>query len=97
MRIACPHCGPRDAREFAYLGEANVGRPDPDAPDAPDRFTEYVYLRDNPAGLLRELWYHGAGCQTWLVVTRNTRTHEILDVQSLKALASGATSGGAAS
>ena len=43
-------------------------------------FHDYVYLRDNPAGLHRELWYHGAGCHAWLVVTRNTRTHEISDV-----------------
>ena len=93
MRIDCPHCGPRDAREFAYLGDANVTRPDPAAPDALKRFTDYVYLRDNPAGPLRELWYHGGGCQTWLVVTRNTRTHEILDVESLKAWTPGAAGG----
>ena len=35
---------------------------------------DYVYLRDNPAGAHRELWYHGAGCRAWLVVTRDTRT-----------------------
>ena len=28
----------------------------------------YVYLRDNPAGPTRELWYHAAGCRAWLVV-----------------------------
>ena len=81
MRIACPHCGPRDAREFAYHGDATVERPDPIAADALARFTDYVYLRDNPAGPQREFWYHGAGCQAWLVVTRNTRTHEISDVK----------------
>ena len=42
---------------------------------------EYVYLRDNPAGPLRELWYHGAGCHAWLTVTRDTRTHEILGAE----------------
>jgi heterotetrameric sarcosine oxidase delta subunit len=77
MRIACPHCGPRDVREFAYLGDANVQRPDPDAADALARFVDYVYVRDNPAGPHRELWYHGFGCQAWLVVTRDTRSHEI--------------------
>lgn len=97
MRFVCPHCGPRDAREFTYLGDATVERPDTADSDALERFTEYVYLRDNPAGPLRELWYHGAGCQTWLVVTRNTRTHEILDVASRKARPTGAAGGGAAS
>ena len=81
MRIACPHCGERDAREFSYLGYATVRRPDPQAPDALVRFIDYVYLRDNPAGPHREFWYPGAGCQTWLVVERNTRTHEVSDVK----------------
>jgi sarcosine oxidase subunit delta len=85
MRIPCPHCGPRDVREFSYLGDAAPTRPDPAAADALERFTEYVYLRDNPAGPLRELWYHGAGCQAWLAVTRDTRTHEILGAESMKA------------
>ena len=82
MRIPCPHCGARDVREFSYLGDATLSRPDASAPDAIERFVEYVYLRDNPAGPHRELWYHGAGCQAWLEVTRDTRTHEIFAVVS---------------
>jgi sarcosine oxidase subunit delta len=39
-----------------------------------------VYLRDNPAGLHRELWFHAAGCHSWLVVERDTRNHEIRSV-----------------
>lgn len=78
MRIPCPFCGPRDVSEFAYLGDASVARPDPAAPDAQARFVEAVYLRDNPAGPHDELWYHAAGCRSWLRVTRDTRTHEML-------------------
>jgi len=44
------------------------------------RFFEEVYLRVNPAGAHEELWYHVFGCRSWLKVTRNTRTHEILAV-----------------
>jgi len=77
MRIPCPFCGARDVREFSYLGDAVVSRPDPHAPDAADRFPDYVYFRDNSAGPHREFWYHGSGCQAWLVVVRDTRTHEI--------------------
>jgi methylglutamate dehydrogenase subunit B len=77
MRIPCPYCGHRDVREFTYLGDATVERPYPNGADALDRFVDYVYMRDNPAGPHREFWYHGAGCQTWLVVSRDTRTHEI--------------------
>jgi heterotetrameric sarcosine oxidase delta subunit len=82
MRIPCPHCGTRDVREFAYLGDASVQRPDAAAADAPQRFAAYVYLRDNPAGAQRELWYHGSGCQAWLVVTRDTLTHAISAVSA---------------
>jgi heterotetrameric sarcosine oxidase delta subunit len=82
MRIDCPHCGSRDVREFTYLGDATVERPDAAAPDALEQFTDYVCLRDNPAGPHREFWYHGSGCQAWLVVTRDTRTHDILAVES---------------
>ena len=42
---------------------------------------DYVYLRSNPAGAHRELWYHEQGDRSWLVVTRNTVTHEILSVE----------------
>ncbi len=78
MLIPCPYCGVRDAREFTYLGDATVRRPDPAAPDAAEAFHAYVNLRDNPAGPHSEHWYHGAGCRRWLVVTRDTRTHAVL-------------------
>ena len=81
MRITCPHCGSRDVREFTYLGDATPQRPDPNTADALDRFISYVYLRDNPAGPHREFWYHSAGCEAWLVVERDTRTHEIRTVR----------------
>lgn len=77
MRLTCPICGERDRREFYYQGAA-LTRPDPEA--GVDAWDDYVYLRDNPAGSTRELWYHEAGCNAWLVVTRNTVTHEISDV-----------------
>jgi sarcosine oxidase subunit delta len=78
MRIPCPFCGPRDVSEFVYLGAADVVRPDPTVPDAQAQFVAAVYLRDNPAGPHAELWYHQAGCRSWLRVTRDTRTHAIL-------------------
>ena len=84
MRIPCPFCGERLHSEFAYLGDAEIGRPDASAPDAPERFAEAVYLRDNPAGEHAELWYHAAGCRRWLRVERNTRTHAISAVSFAK-------------
>lgn len=82
MIINHPLLGPRDAAEFIYLGDATlIDRPDPSAPDAAEKFHEYGYLRDNIAGDMKELWYHEQGDRSWLVVTRNTLTHEITDVE----------------
>jgi len=79
MRLSCPCCGERDLQEFTYLGDATLARPSGEA--TVGEFAEYVYLRDNPAGHHRELWYHAAGCRAWLVVTRDTRTHVIKDTE----------------
>lgn len=80
MRIPCPYCGEREVSEFTYLGDADYARPDPQAADAPLRYYEAVYVRENPAGPHDELWFHGQGCRLWLKVKRDTRTHEILAV-----------------
>ena len=81
LRTACaspvPICGERDNDEFSYLGDAPAA-PDPQRRRRCEACLDYVYLRDNPAGAHRELWHHVAGCRHWLVVTRDTRTHEIL-------------------
>ena len=82
MIINHPLLGPRDAAEFVYLGDASlIDRPDPNAEDAADRFFEYGYLRDNPAWMHGELWYHEQGDRSWLVVTRDTLTHDITAVR----------------
>ena len=92
MLINHPHLGPRDAAEFVYLGDASlINRPDWQSENASDEFYEYLYLRDNPAGVIRELWFHAQGDRSWLVVTRNTLTHEITKVELARdvALAAG--------
>lgn len=82
MLIPHPLLGPRDAQEFFCLGSAELlDRPDPAAEGAQAAFHDYVYLRDNPAGVHRELWFHEQGDRSWLVVTRNTVTHEILGAE----------------
>ena len=73
MRLTCPYCGERDLREFTYKGDAlALARPGEDAEAA--AWNDYLHNRDNPAGLTRELWYHGP-CGAWLVVERDTTTH----------------------
>src|SRR6218665_362958 len=66
MLIPHPLLGLRDAQEFTYLGDAALlGRPD--GLTDPAAFNDYVYLRDNPAGVHRELWFHEQGDRSWLV------------------------------
>lgn len=82
MLIPHPLLGPRDASEFTYLGDASLmDRPDPASDTAEAAFCDYVFERDNPAGIHKELWFHEQGDRSWLVVTRNTVTHEILGAE----------------
>ena len=80
MRLRCPICGDRDRREFYYMGAAVFAdRPAPDA--GSDAWDDYLHNRDNPAGVTRELWHHGAGCGAWIVVERNVTTHEVISTE----------------
>ena len=81
MIINHPLLGPRDAAEFTYRGDVSlIDRPD-GMTAALDDMSDYLHLRDNPAGEHQELWYHEQGDRSWLVVTRNTVTHEITKVE----------------
>lgn len=70
LLVPCPNCGPRNAAEMHYVGEATP-RPDPDGV-TPAEWRAYLYLRANPAGLLRETWYCRSGCRRYFVLERNT-------------------------
>ncbi len=96
MIINHPLLGPRDSAEFIYLGDAQlINRPNWQGKEASaetidaaiGRFHNYLYLRDNPAGEHKELWYHEQGDRSWLVVTRNTINHEIVKVELAKDVA----------
>jgi methylglutamate dehydrogenase subunit B len=74
IRIDCPVCGLRDETEFSYGGDATVVRP-PTGESDPQKWYEFVFLRDNPRGPHREHWQHVHGCRQWLVVERDTLTN----------------------
>jgi heterotetrameric sarcosine oxidase delta subunit len=73
--LACPHCGSRPVDEFAYFGEVTT-RPAGESPSLRE-LTEYVYFRDNVAGVQREWWQHRMGCGEWFLADRDTRTNEV--------------------
>ncbi len=78
IRINCPVCGSRDENEFTYGGDANVVRPAMDEAET-GPWLDYVFMRDNPRGPHREYWHHVMGCRQWLMLERDTLTHEIGD------------------
>ena len=80
IRIECPFCGQRDHSEFSYGGDASVVYPALDAPAA--AWHDAVFLRENICGRQFETWQHVHGCRLWLVVERDTMTHEIHSVRA---------------
>jgi sarcosine oxidase subunit delta len=78
LRITCPFCGERDHSEFTYGGDATIVYPALDAPL--EAWIDAVYVRANPKGAHRERWQHSDGCRLWLIVERDTLTHEITSV-----------------
>ena len=85
LLIDCPHCGPRAELEFSYGHEAHIERPkQPDAlSDA--EWADYLFLRDNPKGLILERWVHSHGCRRWFNVARDTVSYRILAVYPMGA------------
>jgi sarcosine oxidase subunit delta len=88
MLIRCPHCGTRSIDEFTFMGDARPARPQSSDPATFDQWFDYVYLRDNPKGRFDEYAHHSGGCRSWLVVTRDTQTHEVFAVVTARDFAS---------
>lgn len=80
MKIPCPLCGPRDRREFYYYGSPDYLSPVGQDADL-DALDNQLFLRDNIAGQVQDLWYHEGGCAAWLKVTRNTLSHAVLGAE----------------
>lgn len=80
LHIWCPWCGEhREEEEFHPKGQAHIVRPaDPDA-CSDEEWGDYLFFRDNPRGVHRELWVHAAGCRKFFNVVRNTVSYEILE------------------
>ncbi len=83
LLIPCPYCGPRAEAEFSYGYEAHVARPkNPDKLSDAD-WAQYLFMNDNPKGVMLERWVHAHGCRRWFNLARNTVTYEILGVYKM--------------
>lgn len=85
LLIPCPYCGPRSETEFSNGGEAHIARPENPEALSDAEWAEFVFLRDNPKGLLLERWNHAQGCRRWFNVARDSVTYEILAVYPMGA------------
>lgn len=73
--MRCPLNGHRNISEFAYGGEVTQ-MPAPNGCSSED-WADYIFLRDNAAGVVREWWYH-TPTSYWFIAERNTVTDEIV-------------------
>jgi|SRR5690554_1156039 sarcosine oxidase subunit delta len=80
LLIPCPHCGPRAEIEFSYGGEAHIARPEEPDELTDQEWSDYVFMRRNPKGVVLERWVHAHGCRRWFNAARDTVTYEILAI-----------------
>jgi sarcosine oxidase subunit delta len=73
--LRCPLNGERNISEFICGGEV---RPSSDPATSGDtEWANHLYLQDNPAGKVREWWFH-VPSGYWFIAERDTVTDEIL-------------------
>lgn len=79
IRIKCPFCGVRDHSEFTYGKDATIHYPD--LGGSMEDWSAAVFERQNIDGVQFETWHHVHGCRMWIIVERDTTTHEIHSVR----------------
>lgn len=85
LLIPCPHCGERDESEFDYGGRA-VDFPALEAECA--AWHTAIHLHQDTDSYLAEVWFHSAGCENWIRLQRNPKTHQFREVDETEAGAS---------
>ena len=79
LLIHCPHCG-QDLPEieFTGAGEAHVARPDGIADVTDDEIRSYLFIRQNPKGIVFERWRHTHGCARFFNAARDSVSDRFL-------------------
>lgn len=72
--LTCPNCGARGVYEFRYGGEHN---PRPSALAQGAKWTDYLFVKKNTAGVQEEWWLHRHGCRRWFKARRDTVTNQV--------------------
>jgi sarcosine oxidase, subunit delta len=73
LLIHCPYCDEeRPELEFRNMGQAHVARSPDIANESDENFEKFLYIRDNPKGVIYERWRHVHGCARFFNAVRNT-------------------------
>jgi sarcosine oxidase subunit delta len=77
--INCPLNGPRNAQEFVCGGEVNLPPAQHNPGDEANnrQWVEYVFMEENPYGVIREWWCHIASGY-WFIAERDTVTDTMI-------------------
>lgn len=81
LLIHCPYCDEhRPEIEFAHAGEAHIARPDAktQAEMSDEKWSQYMFIRDNPRGVTAERWWHNQGCNLFFNALRHTVTDKFI-------------------
>lgn len=79
LLIFCPHCEEeRPELEFRHAGEAHVARAAELLGETDEAFERFLYLRQNPKGVVFERWRHIHGCARFFNAARDTVTDKFL-------------------
>lgn len=71
--FSCPFCGDRPETEFHFGGDLGNLRPEGFRDVSDKTWSEYLYYRNNPKGLAREIWLHTT-CGELFAMSRDTVT-----------------------
>lgn len=79
LLIRCPYCEMvRPEVEFRHGGHAHIVRPADPGATTDEAWAGYLYLRDNPKGVIAERWRHVHGCGRFFNCIRHTVTDKIV-------------------
>ena len=80
--IRCPYClEQKTEEELNYGGEANIVRASTAQHESNTSWTDYLFMRLNPKGVVIEHWCCAFGCGQWFKARRHTETHEVTAVE----------------
>ncbi|HEV7253350.1 MAG TPA: sarcosine oxidase subunit delta [Mesorhizobium sp.] len=79
LLIFCPYCEEeRPELEFRHAGEAHVARSPELINETDEAFERFLYLRQNPKGVVFERWRHIHGCARFFNAARDTVSDKFL-------------------